>query len=147
MSSIGFVHQIIQIIQIVSCQFTPLIASAPSAEPIPPGRQAEAPSAWRRLRYRRGVSSRATVRPSFAVRFAVPWTDDAVAPAVFAFRQNKVDIRVVDNPFYTCRPNSGSKRCFLERSALWNREEVSAMLIIDWNAALRTLPVLHLNSN
>ena len=89
----------------------------------------------------------ASARPSFAVRFAVPWTDDAVAPAVFAFRQNKVDIRVVDNPFYTCRPNSGSKRCFLERSALWNREEVSAMLIIDWNAALRTLPVLHLNSN
>ena len=80
----------------------------------------------------------ASARPSFAVRFAVPWTDDAVAPAVFAFRQNKVDIRVVDNPFYTCRPNSGSKRCFLERSALWNREEVSAMLIIDWNAALRS---------
>ena len=79
--------------------------------------------------------------------FAVGCTSDARTLAVFAFRRNKVDICDVEDPFYSYWRKSGSNRCSLGRSTLWKREEVSAMLITDWNAATRALPVLHLKSN
>jgi len=79
--------------------------------------------------------------------FAVGCTSDARTLAVFAFRRNKVDICDVEDQFYSYWRKSGSNRCSLGRSTLWKREEVSAMLITDWNAATRALPVLHLKSN
>ena len=79
--------------------------------------------------------------------FAVGCTSDAVRWQSSRFAKTKWISVMVEDPFYSYWRKSGSNRCSLGRSTLWKREEVSAMLITDWNAATRALPVLHLKSN